>query len=192
MPEEQSERHRLIEKREGFWFAEPSREALLDELHALYTDPPRHRTRSLAIIGDRNDGKSQIIKQFLARHPIVELGELTQIPAIAIEMSDIVTIQEFSRRLLEQIRAVSPRAGTHEERMKRFVVLAKQVGLRMIFLDEFHDCADTTGKGKPFLRIIKNLTLKHFFVVPVGVVEVEEVLKKDPQLANRFNLSVED
>ncbi len=182
-----NQRHTYLNNRERLWHPETSRENLLSELDAMISDPPRHRTVSIAIPGDANDGKTQIISQFLKRHPPTNEGDYTKIPAIAVEMSDISTVQQLSRRLLEESKDPDPTSGTHDERMARFVKRAKKIGLRMVFLDEFHDCADTSGKGKPFLRLLKSLLSKRIFVVPVGMIEVREVLKKDPQLANRFN-----
>ena len=76
---------------------------------------------------------------------------------------------------------------SHTDRLKRFVELAPKVNLGPIFLDEFHDSADTTGRGKPFLRCIKGLIIKNLFVVPAGTEELAAVLKGDAQLATRFN-----
>ena len=73
------------------------------ELHALTLDPPRHRTRSIAIIADANGGKSGIITRYLQNHPRVKDGDLTKIPAICIDMSDIVIVQDLIVRLLEEI-----------------------------------------------------------------------------------------
>ena len=104
-------------------------------------------------------------------------------------MADIKRVEDLSVRLLEEIGASNPDKGTYTQRMKRFIALANQAQLRVIFLDEFHDCADTSGRGKPFLRCVKSLILEHFIVVPVGVEELKAVLIQDPQLASRLNFT---
>ena len=179
---------RIIKARENLWYPEPEREKLLGYIDRLSKNPLRHRTRSVAIIAEANGGKSGIITRYLLTHPRVDNGEQTTIPAISILMVDIKIVEELSVRLLEEIGASNPERGTHAQRIKRFIVLANQVQLRVIFLDEFHDCADTSGRGRPFLRCIKRLILEHFIVVPVGIKDLEAVLARDAQLASRFNL----
>jgi Bacterial TniB protein len=188
MPLSDAYRNRIIEARENLWYPEPERENLLAHLDALSSSPLRHRTRSIAIIAEANGGKSGIINRYLITHPPVDDGERTTIPTICVEMADIKRVEELSVRLLEEIAASNPEKGTHAQRMKRFIALANRAQLRVIFLDEFHDCADTSGRGRPFLRCIKRLILAHFIVVPVGVSELKQVLARDPQLASRFNL----
>ncbi len=182
------ERGEFIQRRESFWYHEPHREALLAELFAISNDPPRHRPKSIALIIVANGGKTAFVKRFLFLHPPEYNDEIDRIPAIYLSMTSILRVEELSVELLRAIRAVSPdEVKTHSKRMKHFVQQAKTVGLRLIFLDEFHDCADTTGKGKPFLRCIKDLINQNLLVVPMGTEELKEVLQGDAQLASRFN-----
>lgn len=181
------ERHTLIEHREALWYPEPSRTALLGELHAIATDPARHRTRSIAIIAEANGGKSALIQRYMTLHPPVYGEEAVHIPAIYLSMTLFSRVEDLSVALLEAIGAPAADRGTHAARLKRFVHLARTVKLGLIFLDEFHDCADTTGRGKPFLRCIKGLIIDGLLVVPAGTQELAEVLALDAQFSTRFN-----
>ncbi|BDP41228.1 hypothetical protein DAETH_11970 [Deinococcus aetherius] len=187
--EQKNSRHEIIRRRELLWYPEPGRQALLERLHAIATDPQRHRTRSIAIIAESNGGKSGLIQRYLTVHPPVESEEALHIPAIMVNMTQIIRVDQLSIALLECVQDIDPEAGTHAERMKRFIALAKKVKLGLIFLDEFHDCATTEGKGKGFLRCIKALIQADLCVVPVGTEALAEVLAQDPQLNTRFSFS---
>ncbi len=186
--EHEGHRNATISSREGFWYPEPCREMLLAELHALTTDPPRHRTRSIAIIAEANGGKSRVAKRYMELHAPVEHEDATAIQAIFVNMTKYARVEDLSERLLKEIGAPKLAHETHTQRMERFIGLASKNRM-LIFLDEFHDCADTSGKGKPFLRLIKNLLLEGLLVIPMGTEELAAVLADDPQLASRLNFA---
>ncbi|GAA4015682.1 hypothetical protein GCM10022631_29880 [Deinococcus rubellus] len=182
-------RHDLIKLREDLWYPEPTRQALLAELYALATDPVRQRTRSMAIIADSNGGKSALVNAYMRLHPQGRDEQALIIPAVHIDLTDMTQVAQLSVALLKALGAPDESGGTHITRMDRFIALARAVKLQLVFLDEFHDCADTSGRGKPFLRCIKGLINQGLKVVPVGIEDVAEVLGRDPQLASRINLS---
>lgn len=182
-------RHDVIQARERLWYPEPARELLLQRLHDLATDPVRHRARSIAIIGESNSGKSSIISRYLRQHPVQrEAGGLI-VPAISINMTHIGRVEDLSVRLLEEVQAADPGRGTHTERIKRFMKLARQMQLGLIFLDEFHDSARDSKRGMQFLQLVKGLLLENHLVVPVGIESLAEVLSRDIQINSRLNLT---
>ena len=182
-------RKQLITQRENIWYPEPAREKLLIRLHDIATDPARRRPKSLAIIAEPNGGKSSIISRYQQLHPQYDGPEGRVIPSILVNMTGMMQVSDLSTALLEALGAIKPGDGTHAFRMKRFVSLAQKAQLGPIFLDEFHDCVDTRGRGLAFLRLAKGLLNIGLMVVPVGVEEVEEVIRSDPQLLFRLNLS---
>lgn len=182
-------RKQLITQRENMWYPEAGRENLLVRLHDIATDPARRRLKSLAIIAEPNGGKSSIISRYQELHPHSDGLEGRIIPSILVNMTGMMRVSDLSVALLEALGAIKPEDGTHPQRMKRFVSLAKKAQLGPIFLDEFHDCVDTHGRGLAFLKLVKDLLNIGKMVVPVGVEEVEEVIRSDRQLLLRLNLS---
>lgn len=182
-------RHAIISWREHKWYPEAKRMGVLKELKHLITDPRRHRARSLAIVADANGGKTLLIKRLVAEHAPRDGEEAQEIPVFMLSMADISRVEDLSTEFLRKLGAPDPKAGTHADRMTRFLDLAKRVKLRMIILDEFHDCVGAKGKGTPFLRLIKALMNRGILVVPVGTPALIPVLKRDPQLASRFNFA---
>jgi Bacterial TniB protein len=177
----------IAQRRDRLWLPDPTREALLNDLHELATGPKRHRQRSIAIIAQANAGKTSVARRYIQQHPAHRVDGQLQVPAIHLSMSDIPRVEELSTALLWALHLPDARAGTHSQRLERFATMAKRVALGLIFLDEFHDCADVGGRGNPFLRLIKGFLNKNICVVPMGVLKLADVLAQDPQLQTRFN-----
>lgn len=183
------DRHEIIRRRERLWYPEPQRVELLHELHEIATDPERHRGYSLAVVAEPNGGKSSLVKRYMALHPVVRGEAALEVPAIYIHMSAIYRVEDLSITLLEALGVPDASKGNHSARLKRFIALAKKVKLGLVFLDEFHDCATTTGRGEPFTRCIKALMNEEILVVPVGTEMLAKVLEMDPQFSTRFGFS---
>lgn len=176
----------VILRRENFWIELPEREELLERLHRLATQPARSRERSMAIIAEANGGKSGLLKRYQALHPRYDLEDRTIVPSILIDMSATTRVEDLSTAMLEALGAADPESGHHTSRLKRFVALSRQVQLGLVLLDEFHEAADHSGKGKPFLKCIKRLMNDGVIVVPAGVDELRTVFLSDTQLSTRF------
>ena len=182
---EDSLREAVVQRREGFWFPEPKREALLKSLHLLANDPPRLRERSIAIIAEANNGKSALLAQYLERHPRLSFEDRNVVPCIVIDMSKLKRVEDLSVALLKALGDVDPEDGNHTRRLERFVALSREVGLQLTFLDEFHEAA-TVDKGAPILKCIKGLMNDNVRIVPVGIESLQEVFHRDMQLSSRF------
>lgn len=178
-------REEVVLRREGFWFPEPKREALLTSLHLLANDPPRQRERSIAIIAEANNGKSALLAQYLERHPRFEGEERSVVPCIVIDMSKLKRVEDLSIEMLKALGDLDPEDGNHTRRLERFVALSREVGLQLTFLDEFHEAA-TLDKGGPILKCIKGLMNDNVRIVPVGIESLRGVFHKDMQLSSRF------
>jgi Bacterial TniB protein len=177
----------IAQRRDRLWLPDPTREALLNDLHELGTGPKRNRQRSIAIIAQANAGKTALAKQYMQRHPEHRINGRLQVPAIYLSMSDISRVEDLSIALLRALHLPDARSGTHSQRLERFATMAERVSLGLIFLDEFHDCTDVSGRGNPFLRLIKGFLNENICVVPMGVYLLANVLAKDPQLQTRIN-----
>lgn len=178
----------VILRRENYWLELPEREELLMRLDRLASQPDRSRERSMAIIAEANGGKSGILKRYQALHPSYELEDRTIVPSILIDVSSTARVEDLSIAMLAALGAVDPESGNHTSRLKRFIALSRTAKLGLVLLDEFHEVADDSGKGKPFLRCIKSLMNEGVIVVPAGVAELKTVFLNDRQLSTRFLL----
>lgn len=180
----------IIQFRERLFFPEERRMFILDELSRLLVEPPRHRTKSIAIIGSANSGKSRLISRFLRLHPHVEHDTYTEIPAVSVSCAQMKQVEQLSGAILRRIGTVHAEKGTHAQRVERLLDQAQKRRLRMILLDEFHDPLKTPRRAEDFLMFLKGMLNEGLLVVPVGTEVLEGRLNADPQLATRFNFKL--
>lgn len=158
--------------------------------------PPQDRECVTPIIGPAGSGKTRLILDYLKRHPPQWNNGNYSIPAIHISMTHFTRVEDFSPALLAALEVPDayPQPNqkdrhTHMERMNRFYRLAPSLGLRLVFLDEFHDCAKVDGRGEPFLRLLKGMILQGVRVIPAGTNALVRLLERDDQFKSRFDFS---
>lgn len=117
----------------------------------------------------------------------IEDGQV-RVPCIVVDMSTTRRVEDLSVALLRALEDLDPEHGTHVQRMARFLELGREVGLQLVFLDEFHEAA-SIDKGAPVLKCIKAMMNEHVKVVPMGVEKLAEVFSQDAQLSTRFQFA---
>ncbi|GGJ56144.1 TniB family NTP-binding protein [Deinococcus roseus] len=179
-------REDLIRSRESAWFLIPERERLLERLSQLVTDPPRHRERSLGLIGPANSGKSRLITQFMKLHPPVYGEELDLKPILLLRMSPLRNTSQLVDRLLALVSPVKV-IGNEDERTEHLLNLLEVVGTKVIVLDEFHDVLSVGSQTRHhMLTKIKDLNNAGLRIVPVGTDRMVDALSINPELSTRF------
>lgn len=181
--------------RERLWINYPPFLRKVEYYEWLATAPPRRRERVIPLIGAPNSGKTAIIETYLRRNPERWEQGSRVIPAIHLTMSDYRRVEDVSIDLLKAFKLPDAsddpdrKSGqTHRQRMERFYRIAPEIGLQLVFLDEFHDVANLIGRGKglPFIQLIKAMLLNKIRVIPVGTFELERLLNFDDQIKSRF------
>lgn len=179
-------REDLIRSRESAWFLIPERETLLERLGFLVTDPPRHRERSLNLLGPANSGKSRLITQLMKLHPPVYGEELDLKPILLLRMSPLKNTSQLVDRLLALVTPVKP-SGNEDARTEHLLHLLEVVGTKVIVLDEFHDVLSIGGQTRHhMLTKIKDLNNAGLRIVPVGTDRMLDALSINPELSTRF------
>lgn len=180
-------------RRRRFWYEETSREAVLEELFALASEPKEEgdRLTSIAIVGEANAGKTRLAREYLERHPSTDGETGRKVPAIYVSLTLNPRVEDLSVALLMALGDLDPTGGNHRQRVQRFIDLAQEAELGLTFIDEFHDASKPDsrgrGRGEPFVRLVKGLMNAGQRVVPMGTEVLKEVLGTDTQLNTRFN-----
>jgi hypothetical protein len=145
---------------------------------------------SLLIFGDPGMGKTKIIEKFLREHPSIydEKTGMTRSPVTTTQMPPIPSEREFYEGLLVSLGSVMPQGVPVNHLRHRFRVLARQMDVRMLIIDEIHTMlAGSFREQRVFLNSIRLLAndLK-LPLVCVGTQEAKQALMTDQQLADRF------
>jgi hypothetical protein len=148
---------------------------------------------SLLIFGDPGMGKTKIIEKFLREHPSVydDKTGMTRSPVAATQMPPIPSEREFYEGLIVSLGSIMPHGVPVNHLRHRFRVLARQMDVRMLIIDEINTMlAGTFREQRVFLNSIRLLAndLK-LPLVCVGKQEAKRALMTDQQLADRFAAS---
>lgn len=188
----QDERIRYIN--EDKWIGYPRAQQIIERLEDFISYPQVERMPNLLIVGDSNNGKTQILRRFANRYPlIIDEETYTNIqPIVFISAPAKPDENAFLIRLLEEM--VIPYAKNDSLEVKRQMAIRAMQSrkTRMLIIDEIqHIIAGSYNAQKGFLNSIKDLsnTLK-IPIVGAGIEDAFHAIQVDPQLANRFQVEV--
>jgi hypothetical protein len=165
------------------WINHTKAEQVLARLSDLLSYPPRSRMPSLLIFGDPGMGKTKIIEKFLREHPSVydDKTGMTRSPVAATQMPPIPSEREFYEGLIVSLGSIMPYGVPVNHLRHRFRVLARQMDVRMLIIDEINTMlAGTFREQRVFLNSIRLLAndLK-LPLVCVGTQEAKQALMTD-------------
>lgn len=185
---------RVQKSKEQVWIPYPQALNILDELEELFNHPKKDRMPNLLIVGSTNNGKTTIINQFMAKHPMY-LDIYTVIPIIKISAPISPSHTALYEKILDEV--LVPYGSTESASRKEYQVkkVLEDLKTQMIIIDEFQDIFHgRVHFQREFLTAIKHLgnDLK-IPIIAAGVWEVQAVISTDPQIANRFEtLKIKD
>jgi len=185
---------RIERLRSPFWIGYTRARQLLAKLDDLFTHPKTHRMPGLLIIGESNAGKTMLANRFAQLHPADDHpeGDAVRVPLLLIQAPPGPNENRFYNTILEALFV--PYRPREQLAQKQFQVLRllKQVGLRMLLIDEIHNLiTGPVSKQRQFLNVLKYLSNDlQIPLVGLGTKEALRAIQADPQLANRFEPAV--
>ena len=189
-----SKEERIYYINEDKWIGYDRAKSILERLEDLIVYPKTERMPNLLIVGDSNNGKTQILKRFGNRYP-VSIDEETYIntqPVIYITAPSKPDENAFFIRLLEDMFVPYAKNDSVATKRERAIRTMKVRGTKLLIIDEIqHIIAGSYNSQKNFLNGLKDLsnTLQIPLVV-AGVEDAFNAIKVDPQLENRFQIEV--
>lgn len=92
----------------------------------------------LLLTGESGSGKSELAKNYVKNHPVVEGEERTHMPVLHYELRSVATPEEFLRSLLVAVGDPQQGRGARNkgELYARLIILINTVGLELLILDE--------------------------------------------------------
>ncbi len=187
---EQSVEERIDHLRRPRWIGYSQAKQVLGQLEDLLTHPKTHRMPSLLIIGDTNAGKTMLAKRFVQLHPTCDNpdGDAAVVPVLLVQAPPGPDENRFYEGIFDAL--FSPYKSRERSATRQFQVLKllKQIGLRMLIIDEIHNIlSGAVSKQRHFLNVLRYLSNDlQIPLVGVGTREALRAIQSDPQLANRF------
>ena len=126
--------------RQERWINYTRAEQVLVRLGELLRYPPRHRMPALLLFGATGMGKTRIIERFLRENDshFDEVRGTTRLPVVALQMPPTPHERDFYEELLVTMEAVLPVGLSSTNLRQRVRVLARQLEVRMLVIDEIH------------------------------------------------------
>ncbi len=180
---------RITAIKQGFWIPYDRAKEILGDMENLLTHPPVDRMPHMLVVAPSNNGKSRLLKHFLATHPSDPNpnGEAAKYPVIYVSALG-PDIGNLCVRILDAVHAPFREKATPAERIRTVSKILPALGTRVLLLDEINN--RTTGgavKQREFRNGIKDLGNElRISIVAAGIEDAYTVFSTDPQLSNRF------
>ena len=181
---------RIASIRQERWIQYQRAERVLERLADLVDYPPRDRMPCLLLYGATGMGKTRIIQKFMRDHRgrFDQKHGKTRLPVVAIQMPPTPTERDLYEEILAGMGGVFAYGTSVTALRHRVRALARQLGVRMLIIDELHSLlAGTFREQRIALNAIRFLANDlRIPLVCVGTYEANQALMTDQQLADRF------
>lgn len=178
------------------WIGYDRATKIIAVLEDLLTQPRKIRPLSLLLIGEPNNGKTTIIREFHQQHhtessrdPVTDLLEVIK-PAILIEAPPTADDKALYMAMLDYFfvpfRPTDPKAALRYQ----LVHLLRKFKTKMLIIDEIHNFLSGTAiKQREVMNTLKSLSNElKISIVGVGTKDAVRVLHTDSQHASRFDV----
>ncbi|PMY41472.1 transposase [Pseudomonas sp. GW456-L14] len=187
-----SDRERILFMGEPRWIAYKSAVRILETLNSLIDAHKRPRMPNLLLVGEPNNGKTTLIRQFVKTHGQGYVNEDSEPvrPVILAESPTSADEKELYVAILEQMWM--PYRATDSKVKLRYQVIhaLRELKVRMLIIDEIHSMLTGSAiKQREVMNALKLLCNTLMIpIVGVGTPDAVQILHLDPQHASRFDV----
>ena len=170
------------------WIGFPRAEQVLDRLHGLIEMSRQTRMPGLLVHGASGIGKTMIARNLSRRYAPEYDPEsgVTHTPLLLLQAPPAPDERRFYMHILAAVGAPS---STLSLKAQSVASLLRDLGLRMIMIDEVHNLlAGTHREQRRFLNVLRYLSNElEASLVCYGVSEAVDAIRGDVQLARRLD-----
>lgn len=181
---------RIYRLREDSWIGYDRAVQVRAQIESLLNRPKSHRPQNIALLGESNNGKTMLIRNFCRRHnpPDDPNLEQTILPALHVQTPGGPEEWRLYYKILLHLNAAGSSKEPVDSMLYRIATILKHLQTRILFLDDFFNAAAGTPKQRSrFLNGLRNLSTEiEIPIVIAGVPESLHILSSDPSIINRF------
>ena len=189
----QGDRISLIQS--DIWIGFPRAEQVLDRLQSLIEAPRQTRMPGLLVHGASGIGKTMIARNLSRRYaPEYDpMAGVTHTPLLLLQAPPAPDERRFYLHILAAVGAPATAIAVRSQNVAslevRVIALLRDLGLRMIMIDEVHNLlAGTHREQRRFLNVLRYLSNElEVSLVCFGVSEAVDAIRGDVQLARRLD-----
>lgn len=192
-----SKEERIHFLHEDRWIGYDRAKKIIAVLEDLLQQPRKIRPLSLLLVGEPNNGKTTIIREFYrqnhtmsTRDPVTDLIDVTK-PAILIEAPPTADEKALYIALLDHFFVPFRPTDSKTKLRYQLIHLLRKFGTRMLIIDEIHNfLSGTAMKQREVMNALKSITNELMIsIVGIGTKDAVRVLHTDPQHASRFDVA---
>lgn len=163
---------------------------LLDEMESILEHPKINRMPNILIVARPDNGKTELLREFLVRHPAEERRKLDAIyaPVIYIQSPPGPDENLFLERLLRMLGQEVKKNDSPGTKLNQLLEVLPKIGTKVILIDELNALlAGSATKQRFFLNMLKFISndLRISFVA-AGTEDALHAISADGQNKSRF------
>lgn len=174
----------------GTWIWYEKAHEAMNTLNDLLNYPEINRAPNLLIVGDTNNGKSEIINRFAEQHApqFIKGRDYLYVPVLKIEAAGHWDTRSVFNTILTKLRVRHKYTGNLDEKLEQTAAALSNVGCKMLIIDEINQILATTpAKQRAVLSTLKTLNNRlKINIVGAGTKPALRVINTEPDIANRF------
>jgi Cdc6-like AAA superfamily ATPase len=164
--------------------------AILEEMEELLVHPKTNRMPNILIVGLPDNGKTEILQEFLKRHPAEERRESDSIyaPVIYIQSPPGPSEHLFLDQMLKSFGAPVRQNDKADNKLMQVLDILPRIQTKILMVDELNALlAGGYTKQRFFLNMLKYISNElKICIVAAGTPDAENAILTDPQLKSRF------
>lgn len=174
--------------RKDRWIGYPKAKAVLDNLDQLIVYPFTQRPPCRLVVARGDNGKTALLKQFEARHPMVETeGGTMNVPVLRISMPAQPDLSQLWSEILTRCATAHRRSDPAHTKYTMVAAVLRHLRVRVLVIDEFNDVALARKGAADILAGIRKLSNDiNLSIVAAGTDAAVHALSFDPQMRSRF------
>lgn len=185
-----SDEERLIHIEKPVFIPYKHASDILDEMEELLVHPKTNRMPNLLILARSDNGKTELLKEFLKRHPAEERKEFDSIyaPVIYIQSPPGPSEHIFLDKLLMTLGAPVRMNDASDRKLMQLLDILPRIQTKILLVDELNALlAGSSTKQRFFLNMLKYISNDlQICIVASGTLEAQYAINSDAQLKSRF------
>jgi len=170
------------------WVKYPAGLEILNELQFTLERPQCNRPLGMAIVGDSNNGKTEILKRFIQVNQTNRFNDRANVRILDIEAPPTPHLGHLYSKILGRIGDPRAEFGTVGLRLERMLILLKRLEVECLVIDEIHNVlAGSAAQQRGFMNMLKHISneLKSPVIIS-GTEKVHNVIRLDFQVQSRY------
>lgn len=179
------------------WIGYDRAKKILATLEDLLAQPKKIRPLSLLLVGESNNGKTTIIREFFQKHyqesnrdPVTDFLDVTK-PVILVDAPPTTDEKALYMSVLDHFFVPFRPTDSKAKLRYQLIHLLRKFKTKMLIIDEIHNfLSGSNMKQREVMNALKSLTNElSLSIVGVGTKDAVRVLHTDPQHASRFDVT---